>query len=145
MKKTINSMIMLLGLMSSSMVMATNALPAYFSVNLKDAKQVVLQSTVFDKDEMFVFIDKDKPECQYMGKMTEQGNISVFDQKCKDKLTPVDYFAFERDFNNNPRFFPSRVGTSYLVISRQAIKERAPTKFEKTLKSYKGFLDESQK
>lgn len=145
MKKIIAVFLGLAGLVMSGVVQANDPLPAYFNVSLKDAKYVVLAQTVFDKEDMFVFIDKEKSECKYLGKMTGQGNISVFEQKCRDQSKTVDYFAFERDYNKNPRFFPARVGVIYLLISRQAIKERAPTKLEKTLKSYEGVLNEASK
>ncbi len=145
MKKIIAVFLVFAGLVMSCAVNANDTLPAYFNVNLKDARYVVLAQTAFDKEDMFVFIDKEKPECKYLGKMTGQGNISVFEQKCRDQVKTIDYFAFERDYNKNPRFFPARVGTSYLLISRQAIKERAPTQLEKSLKSYKGALNEASK
>lgn len=145
MKKIIAVFLGFAGLVMSCAVNANDTLPAYFNVNLKDARYVVLAQTAFDKEDMFVFIDKEKSECKYLGKMTGQGNISVFEQKCRDQVKTIDYFAFERDYNQNPRFFPARVGTNYLLISRQAIKERAPTKLEKSLKSYEGVLNETSK
>lgn len=123
------STILSLAIMSfSSVAFSAGELPEYFHVNLKQSKNVVLDKTVFNSKQEFVFKDK---RCFYTGKMIEKGNIKISKETCHNKIKKVDYFAFEKHFNKNPRYFPAKSGTDYILVKKDAIRERKPSEMER--------------
>ena len=110
-------------LLTFSIIFTANAsseLPEHFTVSMNQYKKVFLKNTIRHQNQLFVFTDK---KCSYSGNMDKKGQINVTKSTCKNKTAKVDYFAFERFYNKNPRFFPAKSGSEYILVERKAIKE----------------------